>query len=255
MVISKRIALPWVLFAAFFCATGLRAQGSPSGSESQNEAIRKAEGLRDQAKTTRQSQTKKELALARSLYEQSARLFEAGGAREPAAEAYLEAADISILFSQYREAREAYRQVMRLGASEAQCKAKSRTARIYATTGPVALADSTSSEAAQFCHGLGQRAETEALEAQGEVLESAGQHAESAELLEQAARSFDAMGDQEGKAESLLMLAAALYSVVSASLSEPSQSQEANSRLRSAITKLRNHCFEGSVTATKKQVF
>ena len=212
MVISKRIALPWVLFAAFCCATGLRAQGSPSGSESQNDAIRKAEGLRDQAKTTRQSQTKKELALARSLYEQSARLFEAGGATEPAAEAYLEAADISSLFSQYREAREAYRQVMRLGASEARCKAKSRTARTYATTGPVALADRTSSEATQFCHGLGQRAETEALEARGEALESAGQHAESAELLEQAARSFDAMGDQEGKAESLLMLAAALYS-------------------------------------------
>jgi len=213
MLISRRTTLQWVLLTgAFFCADQVVAQGALPGSESQNKAVRKAEGLRDQAATVRKLQTKNDFALARSLYEESARLFEVGGATEAAAEAYLEAADISILFSRYREARQAYRQVMRLDLSEARCKAKSRTARTYATTGPVALADRSSSEALQSCRGLGQRAETEALEARGEVLESAGEHAQSAELLQQATRSFEAMGDEQAKAESLLMLAAALYS-------------------------------------------
>ena len=211
MSISRRMTLQGILLAgAFFYMRQLEAQVGLL--DAQKAAITKAEGLREQAAAVRKRQTKKDLVLARSLYEQSATLFEAGGAHEPAAEAYFESADISILFSRYPEARQTYAKIMRLDANEARCRAKSRTSRTYATTGPVALADRTSNDAVQFCRGLGQRAEAEALEARGEALESAGDHSQSAEFLERAAKTFDAMGDEEAKAESLLMLAAALYS-------------------------------------------
>lgn len=201
-----------LLAGAPFWTGMLEAQVSPSGADASNGTVRRAEALRERAAALRKVQAKKELAEARSLFEQSARLFEIGHANSRAAEAYLEAADISILFSEYHQARQAYHEATRLDGGEARCKAMSRTARTYATTGPVDLADRSSRDALQFCHGLSERAEAEALEARGEALESAGELAQSVESLNQAAELFALTGDRNAQAESLLMVAAALYS-------------------------------------------
>jgi CHAT domain-containing protein/tetratricopeptide (TPR) repeat protein len=213
MGISTRMKLYAVLAVGVFLCTGLlEAQEVPPLPPATDAVVQRAEFLRNQAELLRKKQGKKDLSAARVLLVQSAQLFAKGKADDQAAEAYLAAADISILFSRYREARETYREVLRLVGDEARCKAMSRTARIFATTGPIAQAERSSIDALQLCKGLGQRAEAEALEARGEALESAGEYSQSADLLEQAAASFGAMGDGNAQAESLLMLAAALYS-------------------------------------------
>jgi CHAT domain-containing protein len=201
-----------LLASAFFCVGVIKAQAVPAEPGPGNAAVRRAGILESQAVALRKGETKKDLAAARVLFEESARLFELGHSPERAAEAHLGAAEISIVVSQYRHALQAYREAIRLGHEDARCTAMSRIAQTYATTGPLGMADRSSNDALQFCRGRGQRGEAQALEARGEALEAAGAHAESAQLFERAAESFGAIGDGNAQAGSLLMLAAALYS-------------------------------------------
>jgi len=93
-----------------------------------------------------------------------------------------------------------------------RCKAVSRIARTYATTGAVALAQQHASKALEVCLPLGGRAEAEALEAHGEAVGAAGENAKSVEDFERAAALFVQAKDENAAAQTLLMLAAALYS-------------------------------------------
>jgi CHAT domain-containing protein len=175
--------------------------------------LRRAQASAQKAALLRQQeQTSGNLAASRSLWWESARLFEAAGAHKEAADAYLEAGEIDVMFSHYDTARRSYRVALKVGPDEARCKALSRIARTYATTGPLAAADRFSNQAISSCESLGGTAKAEGLEARGEALESAGEHAKSVEFFERSTELFAIAKDGSAQAQSLLMLGVALYS-------------------------------------------
>jgi CHAT domain-containing protein len=201
------------LLAGVFLFPGLLcAQGDVSEHPRQDALMHRAEAAAHKALLLRKEQTNKSLASSRSLWLESARLFEAAHASQQAAEAYLEAAEIDVMLSHYGTARRSYRAAQKIGPVEAQCKALGRIARTYATTGPLAQADRISNQAMSACEALGGTALAEGLEARGESLEAAGEHAKSVEYFERAEGLFAKAGDDSARAQSLLMLAVSLYS-------------------------------------------
>jgi len=200
-----------LLMCVLLHADAVRAQVEPSRRGDRDSLLRRADALRQKAVALRKVQTNKTLTTSRALFDESARLFETAHANKKAAASYLEVGDIDFLFSRYGKARSAYALVLRLGAEEAKCTAMSRIARSYATTGPLGLAERRSGDALKLCLSLGEKAEAEALEARGETLEFGGNHAESAESFARTAQLFAKVNDQNARAQSLLMLAFALY--------------------------------------------
>src|SRR2546422_2556823 len=175
---------------------------------------RRAEAAFQRATTLRQRQTAKDLLVAARVFRASARLFGAAGSYEQAAGAYLQAGDIYATLSQYEKARASYREALREQNPEERCRALSRMARTYATTGPFSLADRYSQEAINSCRDLSRVAQAEALESRGEaLLEFAGERAQSEDFFRQAQDLFVQAGDVSGQARTLLMLAyTALFS-------------------------------------------
>jgi CHAT domain-containing protein/tetratricopeptide (TPR) repeat protein len=195
----------------FVCPTLLCAQTDGAGRTNRSALLRRAEATMHRAVVLQKVQTNRNLASAGSLLLESARLFEAARAYKDAADVYLEAAEIDVMFSRYEMARRSYRAALKIGPDEARCKALSRIARTYATTGPLAVADRVSNQAMTLCEPLGGTAQAEGLEARGEALKSAGEQAKSVEYLERAEKLFAKENDDRGRAQSLLMLAFALY--------------------------------------------
>jgi CHAT domain-containing protein/Tfp pilus assembly protein PilF len=186
---------------------------SESGKQHSSELRRKAEAIAKKAAAQQKSQTSASLTVAVAMFRESARLFEAADSPEQAAAAYLQAGEIYFTFSQYQKARGAYRQALKLGTvPETRCRALNRVARTYATTGPLALAERSSQQALNMCELVGEQAWAEALEVRGEALESIGDHSKSVECFERARKLFVAAKDDGGEAQTLLMLAVALFS-------------------------------------------
>jgi tetratricopeptide (TPR) repeat protein len=174
---------------------------------------RKAQEAAQKAAELRKKQTVRHLTAASRLFQQSARLFATSHSYDEAADSHLQAGEIYSTFSEYAKARESYRKALTLGQRpELQCKALSRIARTYATTGPYSLADSYSRQALNRCEHLNEKAQAEALEARGEALDSAGEHSQSVDCLRRARDLFVAAKDDNGEAQALLMLAYALFS-------------------------------------------
>src|SRR5215475_3806845 len=119
----------------------LRAQAPAVEGADANTLLRRAEATKQRALILRRAQTNSNLALSGALFRKSAGLFEAAHANKEAADAYLEAAEIDVMFSRYGMARRSYRAALKIGPDEVRCKALSRIARTYATTGPLAVAD------------------------------------------------------------------------------------------------------------------
>jgi CHAT domain-containing protein len=207
----RRVRAAALLSTVSLFAGSLVAQVAPSQGDNEG-VLHQGEVLLQRALLLRKAQTNKSLRASTLLFKESARLFESARANDQAAEAYLEAGDIYFLFSQYRKARQVYSQALRLGTEDSRCKAVSRVARTYATTGAVALAQQHASRALDICLPLGGRAEAEALEAHGEAVGSAGENAKSVEDFHRAAEVFAGAKDENATAQTLLMLAAALYS-------------------------------------------
>lgn len=177
------------------------------------EVQHQAEAIAKRAATLEKSQTRASMAAAVAMFRESARLFQVADLPEQAANAYLEAGQIYFTFSQYQRARGAYRQALKFAKiPDTRCKAWSRVARTYATTGPLTLAERSSQQALNLCELVNGEARAEALEARGEALESAGEHSKSVECLRQARDLFATVKDDGWEAQSLLMLAVAFFS-------------------------------------------
>ena len=171
-----------------------------------------AQAAFQKAATLGEKQTRAALAEAIRLFRESARLFEAGRLYDNAADAHLKAGEIYYTVSKYDEARRAYQRAFKLAQNpELRCTALSGIARSYANIGPSSLADSYSKQALTVCESLGEKAQAEAQEARGEALEIAGEHSRSLDYLSHARELFDAVGDRNGEAQALLMLAYALF--------------------------------------------
>ena len=135
-------------------------------------------------------------------------MFEAAGLYEDAADAHVHAGEIYFTFSQYDKARRSYREALKIGQHpEVRCRALSRMARSYVTTGPFALADDYSKQAMSLCEHLNEKAQAEALEARGEVLDFAGESSKSGDYFRRARDLFALAKDDAGQARTLLMLA------------------------------------------------
>jgi CHAT domain-containing protein/Tfp pilus assembly protein PilF len=193
-----------------------KAQKQSDGKSEEShspEMRRKAEAIAKKAAALQKSQTSASMTAAVAMFRESALLFEVADLPEQAADAYLQAGEIYFTLSRYQRARGAYREALKLGkVPETRCKALSRVARTYATTGPISLAERFSQQAMNLCEPVSNEAQAEALEARGEALESAGDHAKSAECFGRARDLFAAAKDDGGQAQSLLMLAAAFFS-------------------------------------------
>ena len=200
-----------LLLGLSLCPGLLRAQAPAAGGTDRGAVLRQAEATRERALVLRKMQTNRNLASSAVLFRKSAKLFEAAHANKEAADAYLEAGEIDVMFSQYVAARRSYHAALKIGPEETRCKALSRIARTYANTGPLDVADRASIEAMSLCESLGGTAHAEGLEARGEALKRAGELVKSAEYFEQAEKLFAKGNDDRGRAQSLLMLAFALY--------------------------------------------
>jgi CHAT domain-containing protein/tetratricopeptide (TPR) repeat protein len=175
---------------------------------------RRAEADFQEAALLQEKQTGKDLTAAARLLERSARLFESSRAQERAADAHLRAGEIYSTLSQYDKARRSFRAALKLGQDpEVHCKALSRIARTYATTGPSSLADRYSNQAMYLCERLSDNAQAEALQARGETLDFAGERSNNADYFLRARDLFALGRDDNGQAQALLMLAyGALFS-------------------------------------------
>lgn len=221
----------FILFSTFLHAlnatpdapgrSGLRSnvqqgQASPVSSSElghqQDHLRQKAQAFSQRAANLREKQTRAALAEAIRLFRESARLFEAGRLDDNAADAHLQAGDLYFSASKYHEARRIYQKALKLAQNpELRCMALSGMARSYANIGPSSLADSYSKEALTACESLSEKAKAQAQQARGDTLELAGEHSKSLEYLTHARNLFVAIGDRNGEAQSLLMLAYALF--------------------------------------------
>jgi CHAT domain-containing protein len=200
-------------------ATGRQAKGKkPAGvrqSDGDREALRRrAEEAADKAAVLRQRQNGKELSAAITLFQESARLFQAGHFYSDAAGADLQAGEIYFTLSKYKNALSSYQEALNLGGNspELLCRARSRMARTYATTGQNTEAEDCSKKALQECSALPDpKLRAEALEARGEAFYNSGQSAESVELFSRARELFAEAKDENGQAQALLMLAYARF--------------------------------------------
>ena len=137
-----------------------------------------------------------------------ARLLESTHAYERAADAYVRAGEIYFTLSQHDNARRSFRKALQFRQyPELRCKALSRIARTYATTGPFSLADQYSDQAMNSCEHLSGNAQAEALEARGEALDFIGKRSKSEDYFLRARDLFAAAKDDNGQAQALLMLA------------------------------------------------
>jgi CHAT domain-containing protein len=240
MAVPNRGTMQWQIISALLavgilCANGpiLQAQaGGPAISEQQASSRnrgaadkggssgsaqadrrrvvppKRAETTFQNAIALRDKQTGKGLADAVELFGQSARLFESAHANDSAADAYVHAGEIYFTLSQYERARRSFRKALNLGKDrEVRCKALSRMARTYATTGPSSLADHYSSEGMNLCEGLSEERQAEALQARGEALDYTGQRLNNEDYYVRARDLFAAANDRNGQAQALLMLA------------------------------------------------
>ena len=175
--------------------------------------VTQAENLAHKAKTLRKKQLARDLYTASQLLAKSARLFLAARDFDKAANAYLQNGEILSTFSQYGKARQAFHEALKLGKDpELRCRALSRIARTYATTGPNSSADQYSEQALTVCANLSESAQADSLEARGEALDSAGEHAKAAGYLRKAKDLFAHANDDEGQAQALLILSYTLFS-------------------------------------------
>lgn len=203
---SGKVVRQVMLATVVLCPVVLAAQTRD------RDALRvRAEETLLRARLLRKTQTKKHLAEAAALYRESARRFENALANKEAADAYVEGAEIDLMLSRYDMARQSYRTAVKIGSDEARCKALSRTARTYATTGPLADAERISIQALGLCEPLGGTSLAEGLQARGEALESGAEFAKSVEYFNRAAALFAEAKDSSAEAQSSLMLAVALY--------------------------------------------
>jgi CHAT domain-containing protein/tetratricopeptide (TPR) repeat protein len=181
-------------------------------SHSQDVLRRRAEAASQKAATLREKQTRAALTAAIGLFQESARLFNAGHLYDQASDAHLQAGEIYSTVGKYDEARRAYRQAFKVAQSpELRCTALSGIARSYANIGPSSLADSYSRQALTLCERLSDKAQAEAQEARGEAFEFAGEHSRSVDYLIRARDLFEAVRDDDREAQTLLMLAYALF--------------------------------------------
>jgi CHAT domain-containing protein len=180
--------------------------------EQQDVLRQKAQACSQKAAILREKHTRAALAEAIRLFRESARLFEAGRLYDNADHAYLQAGDLYFSISMYDEARRIYQKALKLAQNpELRCRALTGVARSYANIGPSSFADSYSTEALTACESLSLKSQAEAQQARGETLELAGEHSKSVENLAHARDLFVATGDRNGEAQSLLMLAFALF--------------------------------------------
>ena len=192
----------------------LRSECSSGAEHRSDVVLRKANAAFERATSLSEKQTAKDLLAAAETFRASARFLTAAGSDGQAAEAYLLAGDIYSTLSQYEQARRSYLLAFKGNNPEDRCRALSRMARSYATTGPSSLADRYSKQAMDSCRDLSRVAQAEALESRGEaLLEFAGEREQSEDLFRQARELFAKAGDKNGEAQALLMLArVALFS-------------------------------------------
>jgi CHAT domain-containing protein len=188
---------------------------NPDTSVSTAETARNQDVLRQRAEEAfqkaavlRGKQTGADLTAAVALLRESARLFLAIRLYEKAADAHVHAGEIYFTLSQYDKARRSFREALKLGRDpEVHCKALSRIARTYATTGPSSLADRYSNQAMNRCGHLSENSQAEALEARGETLDFAGERSNTEDYFLRARDLFALGQDDNGQAQALLMLA------------------------------------------------
>ena len=181
---------------------------SPEIDGSRDLLRRRAEADFQKASALREQETGGDLAVATRLFRDSARLFESTHEYQRAAQAQVRAGEIYFTLSQYENARRSFRKAFHLEQDpEVRCKALSRIARTYATTGPFSLADQYSNQALNLCGRLGESAQAEALEARGEALDFAGERSKSQDYFLRARDLFAAAKDDNGQAQASLMLA------------------------------------------------
>jgi len=182
--------------------------GPPRTDPGQNVLLNRADAALQEAAVLRQDQTVQHLAAAIELIRESARLFESAHEYERAADAHVHVGEIYVTLSQYGKAQRSFRKALLLGqVPEVRCKALSRSARTYATTGAFSLADQYSKQAMTVCKGLSQSRQAEALEARGEALDLTGQGLTSEDYYLRARNLFSAANDRNGQAQALLKLA------------------------------------------------
>src|SRR5262249_56518115 len=107
-----------LLLGVSLCPALLRGQGPAAGGSDRGALLRQAEATMERALVLRKMQTNRNLASSGALFRKSAKLFEAAHANKEAADAYLEAAEIDVMFSQYVTARRSYRAALKIGPDE-----------------------------------------------------------------------------------------------------------------------------------------
>lgn len=186
--------------------------GTSRVNRADNSLLKKAEESAQRAAVFRDKQTASGLLEATRLFRESSNLFAVSRSYDKAADSHLQMGEIYLILSEFDKARRSFHEAFKVAWNpELQCRALSGIARTYATTGPDALADSTSQHALNFCEHLSEKAHAEALEARGEALYYAGDYSKSADCLRHARDLFDAAKDENREAQAILMLAHAVF--------------------------------------------
>jgi tetratricopeptide (TPR) repeat protein len=185
---------------------------STTGDRVQDFLREKAEAIAQQAARHREEQTYENLTTASRLFRESARIFATAHLYDKAADANIQAGEISAISSHYEYARRFFLDALRLARDpELRCRALSQVARTYASTGPYSTADSYSRQALNVCGPLSDRAKANAQEARGEVLLfSGGEHAKSISYFKRALQFLSEVDDDNERAQAHLGLAYAL---------------------------------------------
>jgi CHAT domain-containing protein/tetratricopeptide (TPR) repeat protein len=184
-------------------------KGTPAASRLIHDELRRqAEGLVKRAVALSKIQNKTSLTAAVALFNQSAPLFLSLGLADNAANSHLRAGEIYVTFGNYAKARRSFGNAQALTQNpELRCRALTAMTRLYASTGPIPLAQRYSEQTVSACKSLGPQAQAEALEAQGEALQSAEENAASQECFRRALDLFTGSQDDNGRARALLMMA------------------------------------------------
>lgn len=164
----------------------------------------------EQAFHLRQNLNVQDLNSAIRLFEKSASQYHSSGAALKASEAEREAGDTYFMMGLYRPALRAYRLALRLAAGEhdARCKILAHMARTFANMGDMKHAQYHSGHAlACYKEDPNPRVQADILEARGEIYFWGGKWLDAIGPLSQARDLFSSVGDHDGEALALLMLA------------------------------------------------
>lgn len=172
-----------------------------------------ADAAYERATRLRHTERERELKRALFLFQQSARLYEAAGDHDRAAESHIQAGEIYFDLSRYEQALASYHRALKIasGKTDRLCRALSHLARTYASIGQSSIALSNAQQARDMSQGLSDATAAEALEAYGEALYWSGDSVQAIGPLREALQIYARIGQTHELALTKLFLSEALF--------------------------------------------